>query len=195
MRSLTIVKDEEGNVKIAQFGSFFDNEENRNKYDQDYDYFKNWVEKEENLNLLKEKIKKIKFFSSEEYIEFSSRIRRNNKSAWEYDDKFLDASIGVHLLDRTPEFNSKTRLTSYYKYVNDTMFASIIYEIDFQKGIAQVSINRRPQYTHQFAEPKEIKDENIKPKRGRKKKTEEEQYNDYLMKQNEPKKRGRKRKI
>lgn len=195
MRSLTIVKDEEGNVKIAQFGSFFDNEENRNKYDQDYDYFKNWVEKEENLNLLKEKIKKIKFFSSEEYIEFSSRIRRNNKSAWEYDDKFLDASIGVHLLDRTPEFNSKTRLTSYYKYVNDTMFASIIYEIDFQKGIAQVSINRRPQYTHQFAEPKEIKDENIKPKRGRRKKTEEEQYNDYLMKQNEPKKRGRKRKI
>lgn len=195
MRSLTIVKDEEGNVKIAQFGSFFDNEENRNKYDQDYDYFKNWVEKEKNLNLLKEKIKKIKFFSSEEYIEFSSRIRRNNKSAWEYDDKFLDASIGVHLLDRTPEFNSKTRLTSYYKYVNDTMFASIIYEIDFQKGIAQVSINRRPQYTHQFAEPKEIKDENIKPKRGRRKKTEEEQYNDYLMKQNEPKKRGRKRKI
>ena len=195
MRSLTVVKDEEGNVKIAQFGSFFDNEENRNKYDQDYDYFKNWVEKEENLNLLKEKIKKIKFFSSEEYIEFSSKIRRNNKSAWEYDDKFLDASIGVHLLDRTPEFNSKTRLTSYYKYVNDTMFASIIYEIDFQKGIAQVSINRRPQYTHQFAEPKEIKDENIKPKRGRRKKTEEEQYNDYLMKQNEPKKRGRKRKI
>ena len=195
MRSLTIVKDEEGNIKIAQFGNFFDDEENRNKYDQDYDYFKNWVDKEENLNLLKEKIKKIKFFSPEEYIEFNSRIRKNNKTAWEYDDKFLDATVGIHLLDRVSEFNSKTRLTSYYKYVNDTIFASIIYEIDFQKGIAQVSINRRPQYTHQFAEPKEIKDENIKPKRGRRKKTEEEQYNDYLMKQNESKKRGRKRKI
>lgn len=195
MRSLTIVKDEEGNVKIAQFGSFFDNEENKNKYNQDYDYFKNWVEKEENLNLLKEKIKKIKFFSPEEYTEFSSRIRKNNKTAWEYDDKFLDANVGVHILDRTPEFNSKTRLTSYYKYIDDTIFASVIFEINFQKGVAQISINRRAQYVHQFAEPKEIKEEDIKPKRGRRKKTEEEQYNDFLMKKKEPKKRGRKRKI
>lgn len=195
MRSLTVVKDEEGNVKIAQFGSVFDCEETKNEYDLQSEYFRNWVENQDNLNLLKEKIKKIKFFTPEEYIEFSSKIRKNNKLAWDYDDKFLDANVGVHILDRTPEFNSKTRLTSYYKYIDDTMFASVIFEINFQKGVAQISINRRAQYVHQFAEPKEIKEEDIKPKRGRRKKTEEEQYNDFLMKKKEPKKRGRKRKL
>ena len=193
MRSLTVVKDEEGNVKIAQYGSVFElGDENKYAYDVASDYFRNWVEKEENLSLLKEKIKKIKFFTPEEYIEFSSKIRRNHKVAWEYDDKFLDASVGVHILDRAPEFNSKIRLTSYYKYIGDTMFAPVIFEIDFQKGQAQISINRRPQYIHQFAEPKEVKIEEVKPKRGRRKKTEEEQYYDYL---NKPKaKRGRPKK-
>lgn len=195
MRSLTVVKDEEGNVKIAQFGSVFDCEETKNEYDLQSEYFRNWVENQDNLDLLKEKIKKIKFFTSEEYIEFSSKIRKNNKAAWDYDDKFLDANVGVHILDRTSEFNARTRLTSYYKYIDDTMFASVIFEINFQKGFAQISINRRAQYVHQFAEPKEVKEENIKPKRGRRKKTEEEQYNDFLMKKKEPKKRGRKRKI
>lgn len=189
MRSLTVVKDEEGNVKIAQYGSTFEFKENGKIYEVESGYFKNWVENQNNLNLLKEKIKKIKFFSPEEYIKFSSKIKRNNKNAWDYDNNFLEASVGVHILDRVPEFNSKTRLTSYYKYVNDIMFTSILFEIDFQKGCAQIFINKKPQYKHQFAASKIINIEDNKPRRGRKKKIKEEQF------LNKPKgKRGRPKK-
>lgn len=195
MRSLTVVKDEVGNVKIAQFGSVWD-ADFPNALDEHFNYFKNWVETPSNLELLKKKINLISFFSADERVKFNRKLEEDNNKTINYSNDFLDAEIGVHILDKASTFTSKTRLENYYKYIEDTMFASVIFEINFQKGIAQMRVNGIPQYTHKFAEEKENKVVEVKHRRGRPRKTEAEEYAVSIMKANKriKGKRGRPRK-
>ena len=154
MRSLTVVKDIEGNVKIAQFGNVWEEDE-PNIYTNWCNYFKEYVQNKSKMDLLLKQLPKIKFFSPEEYIEFQKKIQKESKIAYKYDNEFLVVEIGVHILDRAPEFNKNTRLESYYKYVGDTMFASVIFEIDFNKGLATIKNLSNIVFSYRFSEAHE----------------------------------------
>ena len=71
LRTITVVKDEEGKVKIAQFGSCWE-EDNPNCVNEQVDFFKEFVSSKEELSILKKGIGKISFFSDKEYIDYSS---------------------------------------------------------------------------------------------------------------------------
>ena len=109
MRSLTIVKDIEGNVKIAQFGNVWEEDE-PNVYTNWCNYFREYVHNKDKMDLLLKQLPKIKFFSPEEYIEFQKKIQKESKIAYKYDDEFLVSEIGVHILDRASKFNKNTSL-------------------------------------------------------------------------------------
>lgn len=162
MRSLTVVRDGDGAIKIAQFGNVWDQpdswcESDPNAFQEACDFFTSYVDNRDKLALLEKKIAHIKFFSEQEYIDFAQKMRANNKAAWRYSAEFLDAGVGVYLLDKAEEFNAKTRLTSYYKYIGDTMFASVIFEIDFSQGFARILNGSREIYHNQFRDAKETR--------------------------------------
>ena len=178
MRSLTIVRDQDGAIKIAQFGNVWDQpsgwgESDPNAFPKACDFFTQYVDNRERLDLLEKKIQHIKFFSEQEYIEFNKKIRANNKSAWIYDDEFLDAQVGVYILDKADKFTARTRLTSYYKYVGDTMFASVTFEIDFSQGLARILNNGREIYRNQFRDARETRFTAKQKKRQLRKESEE----------------------
>ena len=146
MRSLTVVTDACGEVKIAQFGRFEETDEEKNTQ-----FFINYVTNDINLKNLQKNISKIRFFKEEEGNVFYNNLFKGVKYANEYYDKFLDSSIGVRILDRADAFSQKTRLTSYYKHVKDPMFASIIFEINFQSGVAKIIKKGAVKYEYTFS--------------------------------------------
>lgn len=137
VRTLTIVKDSEGKVRIAQFGSNSDEEEN--SVSDQIDFFKKFVSNENLVQMLSKKILKVSFFSEPEFSDFCRGLYKGNKRETDYDNEFLDTSVGVYILQKFEKFNSGTRLLSFYKFLEDSMFASIKFLIDFQKKIATIT--------------------------------------------------------
>ena len=88
----------------------------------------------------------------------------------------MDSSVGVYILGKCDKFNSKTRLISYYKYVNDSLFSSARYIIDFQSNTAKIVTNREEVFSCELP----IKANHTKAKK-------EESYTT----QKQPKRRGR----
>lgn len=140
-RTITVVKDEEGKVKIAQFGSCWE-EDNPNCVNEQIDFFKEFVSSKEELSILKKGIGKISFFSDKEYVDYSRGLSKGNKTETEYEREFMDSSVGVYILGKAGKFTSKTRLISYYKYIEDAMFSSMRFFVDFQSNIAKIVSNR-----------------------------------------------------
>lgn len=154
MRSLTVVRDKEGTIKIAQFGSLWD-PDYPNAAAECVEYFERVAKDSCRLDVIEKKIEKIKFFDSQERINFLKRLQSGNKSAASYSEQFLESDIGVHILDKVEQFTAKTRLTSYYKYIGDTMFASYVFEIDFSQGVARILYMCREIFHHKFREGRE----------------------------------------
>lgn len=153
MRTLTVVKDQDGNVKIAQFGNT-EYEENPSTIDEIISYFKAFVEDKSNLNALEKKISNIKFFTEAEWISFQKDLFRGLKSALTYYFNFIDSSVGNNILSLSSSFTTKTRLISYYKYLNDFMFAQAQLVIDFSNGEAFVKLSGENMYSFKFGEKK-----------------------------------------
>ena len=71
MRSLTVVKDELGNVKVAQFGSIVGEDVEESQLVEDACLlFKTFVSEAANISGLSQKIKQISFFPLPEYTKF-----------------------------------------------------------------------------------------------------------------------------
>lgn len=139
-RTITVVKDEEGKVKIAQFGSCWE-EDNPDCVNEQISFFKNFVSSTDNILTLRKNIGKIAFFSEQEYAEYSRGLSKGNKAETEYEEEFMDSSVGVYILEKAKKFNTKTRLVSYYKYIDDVMFSSMRFFIDFQVNTAKIISN------------------------------------------------------
>lgn len=153
MRTLTVVKDQDGNVKIAQFGNT-EYEENPSTIDEIISYFKTFVEDRSNLNVIEKKISNIKFFTEVEWVSFQKDFFKGLKSATTYYDAFLDNSVGHNILRLSSSFTTKTRLISYYKYLNDFMFAQVQLVIDFSSGEAFIKLSGENMYSFKFGEKK-----------------------------------------
>ena len=153
MRTLTVVKDQDGNVKIAQFGNT-EYEENPSTIDEIISYFKAFVEDKSNLNALEKKISNIKFFTEAEWISFQKDLFKGLKSVLIYYANFIDSNVGHNILSLSSSFTTKTRLISYYKYLNDFMFAQDQLVIDFSNGEAFVKLSGENMYSFKFGEKK-----------------------------------------
>lgn len=140
-RTVTVVKDEEGKVKIAQFGSCWE-EDNPDCVNEQISFFKKFVSSTDSILTLRKNIGKIAFFSEQEYAEYSRGLSKGNKAETEYEEEFMDSSVGVYILEKAKKFTTKTRLVSYYKYIDDAMFSSMRFFIDFQSNTAKIVSNR-----------------------------------------------------
>ena len=140
-RTITVVKDEEGKVKIAQFGSCWE-EDNPNCVNEQISFFKNFVSSADSILTLRKNIGKIAFFSEQEYSDYNRGLRKGNKTETEYEEEFMDSSVGVYILEKAKKFTAKTRLVSCYKHIDDAMFSSMRFFIDFQSNTAKIVSNR-----------------------------------------------------
>ena len=140
-RTITVVRDEEGKVKIAQFGSCWE-EDNPNCVNEQISFFKNFVSSADRILTLRKNIGKIAFFSEQEYVEYNRGLIKGNKTETEYAKEFMDSSVGVFILEKAKKFSAKTRLVSYYKHIDDAMFSSMRFFIDFQSNTAKIVCNR-----------------------------------------------------
>ena len=137
LRTLTIVKNEDGKPKIAHFGSTFVEDE-PNCYENQISFFKEFISSPSKMYSLLKGINKVQFFSEEEYIEYVKSIAMGDKKAIAYENEYLDNSVGVYIIDKCDKFNEKTRFVSNYKYINDVLFYSLGFEIDFQTKTAAI---------------------------------------------------------
>lgn len=140
-RTITVVKDEEGKVKIAQFGSCWE-EDNPNCVNEQISFFKNFVSSTDSILTLRKNIGKIAFFSEQEHVEYNRGLRKGNKTETEYAKEFMGNSVGVYILEKAKKFTTKTRLVSCYKYIDDAMFSSMRFFVDFQSNTAKIVSNR-----------------------------------------------------
>lgn len=140
-RTITVVKDEEGKVKIAQFGSCWE-EDNPNCVNEQISFFKNFASSTDSILTLRKNIGKIAFFSEQEYADYNRGLRKGNKTETEYEEEFMDSSVGVYILEKAKKFTAKTRLVSCYKHIDDAMFSSMRFFIDFQSNTAKIVSNR-----------------------------------------------------
>lgn len=139
-RTITVVRDEEGKVKIAQFGSCWE-EDNPNCVNEQISFFKNFVSSTDSLLILRKNIGKIAFFSEQEYVEYNRGLIKGNKTETEYAKEFMGSSVGVYILEKAKKFTTKTRLVSCYKYIDDAMFSSMRFFVDFQSNTAKIVSN------------------------------------------------------
>ena len=183
MRSLTVVKDELGNVKVAQFGSVVGEDVEESQLVEDACLlFKTFVSEAANISGLSQKIKQISFFQPAEYAEFFfSLIQQPTTSKLSYYNTFLDAEIGVKILERYPRFNSKTHLVSYYNYTRDIMFAPLYFEINYSTGQALIRYQGNTIFQLKIGEPNTSAKGELIKSRGRKKQTEEEKLHKQLQ--------------
>ncbi len=140
-RTITVVKDEEGKVKISQFGSCWE-EDNPNCVNEQISFFKNFVSSVDSILTLRKNIGKVSFFSEQEYSDYTRGLRKGNKTETEYEEEFMDNSVGVYILEKAKKFTAKTRLVSCYKHIDDAMFSSMRFFIDFQSNTAKIVSNR-----------------------------------------------------
>lgn len=139
-RTITVVRDEEGKVKIAQFGSCWE-EDNPNCVNEQISFFKNFVSSADRILTLRKNIGKIAFFSEQEYVEYNRGLIKGNKTETEYAKEFMGSSVGVYILEQAKKFTTKTRLVSCYKYIDDAMFSSMRFFVDFQSNTAKIVSN------------------------------------------------------
>lgn len=140
LRTITVVKDEEGKVKIAQFGSCWE-EDNPNCVNEQISFFKNFVSSTDSILTLRKNIGKIAFFSEQEYVEYNRGLIKGNKTESGYAKEFMGSSVGVYILEKAKKFTTKTRLVSCYKYIDDAMFSSMRFFVDFQSNTAKIVSN------------------------------------------------------
>lgn len=183
MRSLTVVKDELGNVKIAQFGNVVEEEgfTEQSSVERVSTFFQTFVLDSSNISKLQRHIEQISFFQPSELNRFYfDLIRQSKASNLKYYNNFLDVEIGVEILGKCSEFNSKTRLVSYYAYAKDIMFAPLYFEINYATGQALIRYHGSTIFQHKIGEPNtNAKGEPVKS-RGRKKQPEEEKLHRQL---------------
>lgn len=136
MRFLVVVKNEKGEVKIAQFCR------TDRTFEELVVEFTTFYSKEENLKALKKGISHCKFFSEKDQGPFLRDIMSGKKTAMDHFDKFCDSELGFNLFTNLSGVKKEVKLYSYYKYVGDFMFADALFEIDFAKNKVKYSTSK-----------------------------------------------------
>lgn len=151
MKSLTIIKDEEGKIKVANFGNYRQcdwSDEPVKSGSQLIDEFRNYLVKftldKIKMKKLLDSIKNVSFYTSKDSGEFYKMFQSNRKQDIEIYDKFFDDMVGIYVLDNLINTNTKgLKLHDYSTRMNDSMFVDLVFVIDFQKRCAEMFIRGR----------------------------------------------------
>ena len=131
MRSLTICKNEKGEVKIAQFGRT----DERDKQ-VEIDQFTAFVFSPEKLDVLKKALTYVSFWTEKTQGGFLKSLMAGNKTAVEHYEKYCDPEIGVGILEAVLGIKKEIKLYGYANKADDFMFCDIVFVVDFSKNKA-----------------------------------------------------------
>lgn len=151
MRSITIIKDSDGKIKVAQFGNYrqceWSDEPVKSSSEiigEFKDYFVSFMSNKHKVKKLKENIQYLSFYTTKDSGDFYKIFMSQKKSDIDYCNKWHEDTIGIHILDSIIDGKPEgVRLHDYSSRVSDFMFADIVFEIDFQKHFAEMRIRGR----------------------------------------------------
>lgn len=152
MRSVTIVKDAKGVVKVGQFGNYIqidwldEPDKTDNELLEEYrQYIIEFFRDEKKVKKLQENIAHLSFYTSKDMSDFNAMYNSNRKADVEYCNTWLDMYTGIRILDTIVSHStSKVKLEDYSTKAIDPMFAEVIFDIDFQKKYVEMRYHGRP---------------------------------------------------
>lgn len=131
MRSLTICRNEKGEVKIAQFGRT-----DERSTQVEIDQFTAFVSDDKKLDGLKKALTYVSFWTEKTQGGFLKSLMASNKTAVEHYEKYLDPEIGVGILEAVLGAKKEIKLYGYANKADDFMFTDIVFVVDFSKNKA-----------------------------------------------------------
>lgn len=152
MRSITIIKDSNGKIKVAQFGNYrqckWSDEPVKSSsaiIDELKDYFVSFMSNKHKVKKLQENIQYLSFYTSKDGGDLYKIFMSHKKSDIDYCNKWYEDTIGVHILDNIIDGKPEgVRLHDYSaRLSSDFMFVDIIFEVDFQKHFAEMHVKGR----------------------------------------------------
>lgn len=151
LRSLIVIKNEEGKIKVANFGNYRQcdwSDEPVKSSSQLIDEFRDYLVKftldKIKMKKLLDSIKNVSFYTSKDSGEFYRMFHSNRKRDIETCDKFFDDMVGIYVLDNLINTNTKgLKLHDYSTRMNDSVFVDLIFIIDFKKRYSEMFIHGR----------------------------------------------------
>lgn len=131
MRSLTVCRNEKGEVKIAQFGRT-----DKRSTQVEIDQFTAFVSDLKKLDGLKKALTYVSFLTEKTQGGFLKSLMAGNKTAVEHYEKYLDPEIGVGILEVVLGAKKEIKLYGYANKADDFMFCDIVFVVDFSKNKA-----------------------------------------------------------
>ena len=131
MRSLTVCRNEKGEVKIAQFGKT-----DERSTQVEIDQFTAFVSDLKNLDGLKKALTYVSFWTEKTQGGFLKSLMAGNKTAVEHYEKYCDPEIGVGILEAVLGIKKEIKLYGYANKADDFMFCDIVFVVDFSKNKA-----------------------------------------------------------
>lgn len=131
MRSLTVCRNEKGEVKIAQFGKT-----DERSTQVEIDQFTAFVSDDKKLDGLKKALTYVSFWTEKTQGGFLKSLMASNKTAVEHYEKYLDPEIGVGILEAVLGAKKEIKLYGYANKADDFMFTDIVFVVDFSKNKA-----------------------------------------------------------
>lgn len=152
MRSVTIVKDSKGVVKVGQFGNYIQIDwlDEPDKTDgellEEYkQYIIDFFCDEKKVKKLQENIAHLSFYTSKDMDNFNAMYSSNKKADVEYCNTWLDMYTGIRILDTIINHSTNNvKLEDYSTKAADPMFAEVIFDIDFQKKYVEMRYRGKP---------------------------------------------------
>lgn len=151
MRSLTIIKDEEGKIKVANFGNYRQCDwldepvkSGSQLIDEFRDYLVKFTLDKTKMKKLLDSIKNVSFYTSKDSGEFYRMFHSTRKQDIETYDKFFDDMVGIYVLDNLINTNTGgLKLHDYSARLTDGMFVDLVFIVDFQKQYSEMFIHGR----------------------------------------------------
>ena len=131
MRSLTVCRNEKGEVKIAQFGKT-----DERSTQVEIDQFTAFVSDLKNLDGLKKALTYVSFWTEKTQGGFLKGLMTSNKTAVEHYERYCDPEIGVGILEAVLGIKKEIKLYGYANKADDFMFCDIVFVVDFSKNKA-----------------------------------------------------------
>lgn len=151
MRSLTVIKDEEGKIKVTSFGNYRQCawadepiKPDSQLIDEFRDYLVKFTLDKCKMKKLSNNVKNVGFYAAKDSSDFYRFFMSNRKQDIEIRNKFFDDRVGIYVLDNLINTNTTgLKLHNYTSRMSDPMFVDILFIIDFQQRYAEIFVHGR----------------------------------------------------
>lgn len=150
MRSLTIIKNVDGKIKVAQFSNYLpctwsdEYESSESVLKKSVESFINILSNKENVRKICNSLVHIDFYNSKDNSSFYKMFTSQKRSDRDYYNRWFEHTTGdqilIEILKGVPK---NLKLQDYSSRMNDKMFSDVVFVVDFQKMTADVEVNRK----------------------------------------------------